>query len=310
MTERLIEFVMPKDFIAHSAPTQPLVSALVTVHNREAILRETVKSLQNSTIANFEIILVDDKSSDASWEVCTQLQNEDPRIRAYRNPENLGDYPNRNRAASFATGRYLKYLDADDLIYPHSLQIMVEAMEAHPEAAVAMSVNVIDPPTPYPECITPAEFFARHFLQRSPLGAGPSAAMIRRTCFESVGGFSGEQFIGDTELWLRLAENWPIILLQPALVWWRRHPDQQMTEELRRPEVLNLRFRLQQNALRSTSFLTQQEKRVAEARLRRNHARRLLSFGLRQRRPKIAWSLIMSSGITLKDIATSLRGYS
>ena len=97
---------------------------------------------------------------------------------------------------------------------------MVDALEHYPEAGLALSANVIDPEVPYPEKLDPPEFFRRHFFGRSPIGVGPSAAIIRRDCFEAVGGFSGRQFVGDTELWLKLAERWPVVLLPPALVWW------------------------------------------------------------------------------------------
>ena len=288
----------------------PTVSGLITIFNREKILAETVTSFLNSGFSDFELILVDDCSKDASWERCQQLQAQDCRICAFRNAENLGDYANRNKAASYATGRYLKYLDADDLIYPHSLQLMVDAMRRFPEAALALSANVIDPNVPYPEKIEPAEFFRRHFFGRSPIGVGPSAAMIRRDCFEAVGGFSGRQFVGDTELWLKLAEHWPIVLLPPALVWWRRHEGQQMSLEMKRPEVLTIRFQLQLQVLRNTVHLTDEQKKMAESRLRRNHARMLVSLAIRQRRPAVAIQQFRAAGLGVVDVVHALRGYS
>jgi glycosyltransferase involved in cell wall biosynthesis len=275
----------------------PQVSGLVTIFNREKILAETVVSFLNSGFTDFELILVDDRSRDGSWQVALDLQRQD-----------LGDYANRNRAASYATGTYLKYLDADDLIYPHSLQLMVDAMRRFPEAALALSANVIDPEVPYPELVQSAEFFQRHFFERSPIGVGPSAAIIRRDCFEAVGGFSGRQFVGDTELWLKLAERWPIVLLPPALVWWRRHEGQQMALEMKRPEVLNVRFRLELETLQNTTHLTDSQKSMAERRLRSNHARRLLSFAVRQK-SLAGLRLLREAGLSLSDILRGLRGY-
>lgn len=287
----------------------PAVSALVTVYNRAHILKETVVSLQQSTFSNTEIILVDDCSKDASWELCQALAAAYPEVKAFRNDSNLGDYANRNRAASLASGKYLKYLDADDLIYRHSMQVMVDAMEQFPEAGLALSANVIDPDRPYPELIEPPEFFRRHFFGRSPIGVGPSAAIIRRECFEAVGGFSGRQFVGDTELWLKLAERWPIVLLPPALVWWRRHEGQQMSLEMKRPEVLNVRLQLELDALRETKHLTENEKAVASQRLRRNHARRILSMAVKTRRPGAAWKLFRDSGLTTTELLSGFLGY-
>jgi glycosyltransferase involved in cell wall biosynthesis len=287
----------------------PLVSGLVTVFNRQHILEETVSSFLASSLQDFELILVDDCSTDASWELCKRLQSSDSRIRAFRNEKNLGDYANRNQAAGYAQGRYLKYLDADDLIYPHSLQIMVDALQSHPDAALALSANVIDPLVPYPEKIEPPEFFRRHFFGRSPIGVGPSAAIIRRDCFEEVGGFSGRQFVGDTELWLKLAERWPVVLLPPALVWWRRHEGQQMAMELKRPHVLSSRFLLQLAVLRNTAHLSDDEKQTAQLRLRQNHARMLLSLALRRRRPIAAMTQFRASSLRISDLLLGLRGY-
>lgn len=288
----------------------PIVSALVTVYNRAHILRETVCSLQESSFSDVEIILVDDCSKDRSWELCQALEATGSAVRAFRNENNLGDYANRNRAASLARGKYLKYLDADDLIYPHSLRVMVDAMEKFPEAALALSANVIDPEIPYPEKIDSPEFFRRHFFGRSPIGVGPSAAIIRRECFEAVGGFSGRQFVGDTELWLKLAERWPIVLLPPALVWWRQHDGQQMSLEMKKPEVLNIRFRLNIDTLTSTVHLSADEKLNANRRLRQNHARLLLSMATRQRCPLTAIRLGLNSGLELTSFLRALTGYS
>lgn len=287
----------------------PMVSALVTVFNRQGILGETVSSLLRSSYRDFELLLVDDHSSDASWDVCNRLASNHSCIRIYRNETNLGDYPNRNRAASLATGKYLKYLDADDLIYRHSLAVMVEAMEQFPEAALALSHNVIDPEVPYPRLYTPEQFFREHYCGRSPVGVGPSAAIIRRDCFEEVGGFSGRQFVGDTELWIRLAERWPIVALPPALVWWRRHPGQQMQIELKRPEMLNIRMQLELDALHQTAHLNADEKVTIADRIRRNHARRLMSYGIRFRRPLAAWQLLRAAKLSIRSIAGGLSGY-
>lgn len=286
-----------------------LVSALVTIYNRAHILTETVTSLQRSTFTDSEIILVDDCSSDTSWELCQTLAASHPGIKAFRNETNLGDYGNRNRAASLASGKYIKYLDADDLIYRHSMQIMVDAMEQYPEAALALSANVIDPDRPYPELVEPPEFFKRHFFGRSPIGVGPSAAIIRRDCFNAVGGFSGRQFVGDTELWLKLAERWPIILLPPALVWWRRHDGQQMSLEMKRPEVLNVRMQLEMDALNGTKHLSVDEKTLASRRIRQNHARRILSMAVKSRRPGTAWKLFRDSGLSTSELLRGFLGY-
>jgi glycosyltransferase involved in cell wall biosynthesis len=284
-------------------------SILVTVFNREAYLRETLTTILASSVVDFEVIVVDDCSSDNSAAIARSFAKCDSRVRVHINSRNLGDYANRNCAASLATGKYLKYLDADDLIYRHSLATMVDAMEQFPDAALALSCNLIDPDEPYPRLYSPREFFRQHCFGMSPLGVGPSAAIIRRECFEAVGGFSGRQFVGDTELWMKLAERWPIVTLPPALVWWRKHEGQQMRQELAKPEILDRRFKLEWEAVMNTSHLTAGERSKALSRMKQQHARRLLRLGLKERRLVTALSLFQESDLSMLELARGFRPY-
>ena len=70
------------------------------------------------------MIIVDDVSQDDTYSVAMRYAEQDSRISVYKNDTNLGDYPNRNMAASYAKGKYLKYLDADDKLYPYGLEII------------------------------------------------------------------------------------------------------------------------------------------------------------------------------------------
>jgi glycosyltransferase involved in cell wall biosynthesis len=285
----------------------PLVSVLITVFNRERYLAAAVESVLTQTMQDFEIIIVDDASTDGSAKIAENYAAKETRIRFFRNERNLGDYSNRNRAASLAKGKYLKYVDADDMIYPHALAVMVNAMEKWPEAGFGLCWNVIDPPEPYPFISTPREVIRGHFLGRSILGVGPSAAIIHRESFAAVGQFSGRQFVGDTELWLKLAQSRAVVSLPPALVWWRRHEGQQMSLEQGRPEILAVRYQLECETLESTALLEPAERRRAFARLRQRHARRLLTLGLRQRRALDAWRLFRKSGLGLRGLLGGIR---
>ncbi|MFC1688464.1 glycosyltransferase family 2 protein [Pseudomonadota bacterium] len=285
----------------------PHISILVTVYNREAYLAETLKSILDSSYEEFEVIIVDDNSSDGSLEIARQYAAGDNRIRVFLNEKNLGDYANRNKAASFARGKYLKYLDADDLIYKHSLGVMIGAMEQFPEAALALSSNIIDPQKPYPIFYMPEQLYKAHYLGCSPLGVGPSAAIIRRECFEAVGGFSGKQFVGDSELWLKLAARWPVVALPPALVWWRQHEQQQMQLELSKPDVLTKRHQLEVDMLERSQHLSGVQKTQARKYLCHLHARKIWSTALKNRQFGTGWSLFRDSGMSFSDLLMGLR---
>ena len=72
----------------------PLISILTTVYNRQDVVHETILSVLNNGFDNFEYIIVDDCSTDRSWEVIQKWASIDSRIRAFRETKNLGDYPN------------------------------------------------------------------------------------------------------------------------------------------------------------------------------------------------------------------------
>src|SRR5258708_39815278 len=96
--------------------SDPLVSILMTAYNREKYIAEAIESVLTSSYTNFELIIVDDCSTDNTLTIAKSYEKNDARIKVYLNEKNLKDYPNRNRAASHAKGKYIKYLDYDDKI--------------------------------------------------------------------------------------------------------------------------------------------------------------------------------------------------
>jgi glycosyltransferase involved in cell wall biosynthesis len=139
--------------------TRCKVSILTTVYNREKYIAACIESVLASSYQNWELIIVDDVSSDTSVAIAQRYEQKDARIKVYVNDKNLGDYPNRNKAASYAKGKYLKYLDADDLIYPRCLEVMVQTMEQFPEAGLGISQKVAEDIKPYPFLMDPKETF-------------------------------------------------------------------------------------------------------------------------------------------------------
>src|SRR6476646_10196463 len=91
-----------------------LVSVLMTAYNREKYIAEAVESVLASTYTNFELIVVDDGSTDNTVTIAKSFEARDYRIKLYINEKNLGDYPNRNKAAGYASGEYIVFVDSDD----------------------------------------------------------------------------------------------------------------------------------------------------------------------------------------------------
>lgn len=257
----------------------PIVSILTTVYNREKFLADCIESVLNSEFEDWELIIVDDQSNDNSVTIVRGYAEKDDRILVYENETNLGDYPNRNRAASYAKGKYLKYLDADDMIYPHGLGIMVRMMEANPSCGLGISQDVAEDCKPYPFVLQPRKTFQREFLQRGVLGLGPTGTIIRRDAFEKLGGFSGTRYIGDTELWYKLALQYPILKMVPGLTFWRKHEDQEITKGQDSYFYLENSFKLEVHTLQHPQMpLHEEERAEALRKIKKRFSRKFLGL--------------------------------
>ena len=209
--------------------SKPLVSVLMTVYNREKYIAEAIQSVMDSTYQNWELIIVDDRSKDRSVEIAQEFEKKDSRIRIYVNEVNLGDYPNRNKAASYAQGKYLKYVDADDLIYPYGLEQLVFYMEQFPEAGYGLCSIPPDRNKKFPFDLTTTEAYERHYFSTPIFNRAPLSAIINRTKFEEVGGFSGKRMLGDFEMWHILSQRYSVVLMPQGIAWYRVHEEQEMS---------------------------------------------------------------------------------
>src|SRR5438552_7094742 len=181
--------------------TAPAVSVLMTAHNRERYIGEAIESVLAQTFGDLELIVVDDCSTDRTVEVATRYRS-DPRVRIVRNEHNLGDYPNRNHAASFARGEFLKFHDSDDVMYPHCLEVMTRYLSQAPEAAFALSAHRAWPGAACPIISTPRMSYQREFLGLGMFSQGPANALFRTARFTALGGFHEVGPHSDVAFWL------------------------------------------------------------------------------------------------------------
>ena len=196
---------------------QPLFSILTTVYNRENYISDAIESVLESSFDDWELILVDDCSADKSFEICKRFAERDSRIRVYQNPQNLGDYANRNQAASHAKGKYLKYIDSDCCIYPYTLGILKNLVDHFPQAALILCASPPDRMPPFE--LSPRESLLVHFNEYQLLGRAPGSALILRSAFDKVGGFPNVRHFGDSSLWLKLAAKYPVLAAPEGWYW-------------------------------------------------------------------------------------------
>lgn len=279
--------------------SNPTISVLMTAYNREKYIAEAIESVLNSTFQDFELVIVDDVSKDETYSIATRYAAKDERISVYKNETNLGDYPNRNRAASYAKGKYIKYLDADDKLYPYGLEIMVKSMELHTEAQWGLMSLPQDDDRQFPFVLQPAEIYRRHYFNSNRavnypqvFHKAPLSSIIRKDAFDSVNGFSDVQHFGDSDLWHRLARHYPLLLMQDGLVWWRGGDGMQESSKRKKkpqlPILTNNNFI--SHLLHKDCPLTQDEIKEAVKRYRAR-SQRIILHHIRHGRFNLAYKL-------------------
>ncbi len=163
----------------------PLVSVLMTAYNRQNYIGEAIESVLLSSYQNFELIIVDDCSIDKTVSIAKKFEEKDSRITVYVNEQNLKDYPNRNRAASYAKGEYVMFVDSDDKIYPDSIHYCVNIMLAHSEVNMGMICYGNDDLKD--TIVKRYEGVYSHFFKKQLLTVGPGGTILKRSFFERIG---------------------------------------------------------------------------------------------------------------------------
>lgn len=194
----------------------PTVSICIPSYNAEPFIGDTLRSVLGQTYTDFEVIVVDDASDDATVSVVESFRT-DPRLTVHRNAKRLGAAANWNRAISLARGRYVKLLCSDDILVPDSVERSVAVLDREPEVAfVGGRRDVIDARGRVlfrarggggmRGRVDGREAIRRTLrLATTPFGE-PSFVLVRRSVLEHVGLFSDHYgYVLDVHLWARLA---------------------------------------------------------------------------------------------------------
>ena len=279
----------------------------MTAYNREKYIAAAIESVLASTLTDFELIIVDDGSKDNTVAIAKSYALKDDRISVYQNENNLGDYPNRNKAASYATGKYLKYLDSDDLIYTYGLKVFVDSMEKFPEAAVGVTAFTGQEEQPYPFMLNPAEAYDYHFYKRELFDTGPSGLIFHARRFREIGGFSGKRYVGDTEMNLRLAASKPVVRIAGSLIFWRQHEGQEIVAGNNLTGYTDFELPMYTAELtRSDCPLPKDKSRKVINYYRRITARHLVKVGVVKKQPALAFRMYKKLGLTISDLVSGL----
>lgn len=283
-----------------------MVSVLMTSYNREKFIKESIESILRQDYKDFEFVIVDDASSDATWKIILDYAKIDKRIRAFRNDFNLGDYPNRNRAVSYATRKYIKYLDSDDILEPYGLSMMVEGMERNPSAAIGLVGIGLGLQRNQLALLNPVEVFRLIFFKGKIIGCGPSFSIIKKSVFDEIGGFLPNRHLSDLELWFRLLPFYPLVVFEESLIYWRRHPDQEFEIGEKTNFHLVNSYTIYERALNGENCpLPEIEKKLALRNLRNRYSRNVF-LSILSGKFKLACQLQDIASIGLLDLLQAL----
>lgn len=276
----------------------PLVSVLMTSYNREKYIAEAIESVLASDYSNFELIIVDDCSSDSTINIINNYKNSNNSIRVFKNERNLGDYPNRNKAASYARGEFLVYLDSDDKMQRKSLGICVSAMQKFPENKIGMYWQYSEGE---PFCISQNDSIRHHFFKQQFLNIGPGGTILKRDFFEELNGYP-EQYGPANDMYfnLKAACHSDIVLLPFEINLYRKHGEQ---ESSNRFSYLFNNYLYQKDAFNQLPLnLTKAELKWLQNKNRRRFVVNLFMFLVEKKDFKMFCKAIKLTSFKLSDL--------
>lgn len=209
---------------------QPLISIVLPTYNGSRYLREAIESCRTQTYQNWELILVDDCSTDATPDIIAEYTRRDRRIRSIRHEVNKKLPAALNTGHAAARGEYLTWTSDDNRLLPSAIEEMARFLEEHPRVGVVYTDAVLIDETGQYMRDFPA-LPASRLAYMDALGA---CFLYRRTVYETLGGYDTELFLAeDYEYWLRAHRQFELAPLHKILYEYRWH-DQSLTKSANR----------------------------------------------------------------------------
>jgi len=214
--------------------TNPLFSVLMANYNNERFIEEAVQSVQVQNYPDWELVIIDDASTDNSWEIITRLARYGSRIRIFRNKTNMNVGVTKKKCVELASGEICGILDADDAITPDALVSMVEAHNNYPECSLISSKHYlcdetlrIDRISEVQEPIEPGKSYLE-----STAGIVHPFWSFKKKYYDETKGFSVDFVLAeDQDLFYKLEEVGELYFLNRPLYYYRIHKDGISTNE-------------------------------------------------------------------------------
>jgi glycosyltransferase involved in cell wall biosynthesis len=219
----------------------PKVTVIIPAYNAMTYLPHTVDSVFWQTFNDWELLIINDGSSDNIVEWAAQIENSRVKLISQLNQ---GVSTARNTGITQAQGEYIAFLDADDLWQPTKLEKQLRRFQEYSEAGLVYTwtklINRQGKPINRILASSLEGNVWEKILVANMIGNG-SAAMVRRSCLDTIGGFDPNlSSAADRDLWIRIASKYSFAVVKEPLTLWRQHSDsmskqrQAMLEDLRR----------------------------------------------------------------------------
>jgi len=202
----------------------PKVTVVIPAYNAMTYLPETLDSVLEQTFTDFEILIINDGSTDhiVSW----ASEIIDSRINLI-SQKNQGLPGARNTGIVHAQGEYVAFLDADDLWEPTKLEKQAQCLDSRPEVGLVYTWTLLVDQHGRSTGTVTASHTEGNVWEKLLLGdvvGSGSSAMVRRSCFETVGFFDTElSSIEDCDMWVRIAAHYSLAVIKEILVYYRQH---------------------------------------------------------------------------------------
>ena len=199
----------------------PKINVIMSVYNGKPHLKEAIDSIFNQTFSDFEFIIINDCSTDASLEIIKSY--DDGRIKIISNEVNIGLTKSLNKALKEASGKYIARQDADDISLPNRLELQLKYLENHPQVALlGTGIYVVD---------ARGKEIEKRIMQPNPRASLQKgnrivhgSVMFRKSAIDKIGGYNEAlKYAQDYELWLRMAKRHGVRNLPLPLYKLRMH---------------------------------------------------------------------------------------
>jgi CMP-N-acetylneuraminic acid synthetase len=222
----------------------------ITNHNYERYLRESIESVLRQKFSDFELIIIDDGSTDGSAAILDEYEG-NPKVRIVRQ-ENQGLTVSNNIAMRLARGKYLIRLDADDYLDENALLVMANHLEQHAEVGLVFpDYYLVDSEGGLIRLERRHNFSDGVSLYDQP--AHGACTMIRRDCLLALGGYNEDFTCQDGyDLWIRFIEEYKIANVNLPLFYYRQHSSSLTANETR---ILDTRAQIKEQHLRHRPVL-------------------------------------------------------